>query len=153
MSLAGGHRVGVGERSSNDDSIDRTGGRIICEICLEELTTLEPKHQTMFSYAYPHAPLPPSALLSNEAVAKKSWRAWLERLVAGGPGAGGDQAEAASGAAGGGDGDGVDEGGEGALMKVVRVLGARLLGLSDPPKAPIGYGTRWLLLLSLKSCF
>ena len=59
---------------------------------------------------------------------------WLERLVAGGPGAGGDEAEEADGAGGG-----AGAGNEGALMKAVRVLGARLLGLSDPPKAPIGY--------------
>lgn len=75
---------------------------------------------------------------TNEGMAKKSWRAWLERLVAAGPGAGGvgGQPEDEDGAGGGGAG----VGSEGALMKAVRVLGARLLGLSDPPKAPIGYG-------------
>eukprot|EP00903_Cladosiphon_okamuranus_P011658 g10966.t1 len=64
---------------------------------------------------------------------KKSWRAWLERLVACGPGAGVGQEEEADGADGG-----AGQGNEGAMMKAVRVLGARLLGLSDPPKAPIG---------------
>eukprot|EP00752_Nemacystus_decipiens_P002088 g1998.t1 len=73
----------------------------------------------------------------EKSMTKKSWRAWLERLVAGGPGAGGvggqaeeEEEEGAGNAAG--------VGSEGALMKAVRVLGARLLGLSDPPKAPIG---------------
>lgn len=88
-------------------------------------------------------------------MAKKSWRAWLERLVAAGPGAGGagGQEEEEDGAGGGA---GVSS--EGGLMKAVRVLGARLLGLSDPPKAPIGYGRLFCvppcvcsLLLSLDS--
>lgn len=63
---------------------------------------------------------------------KKSWRAWLERLVAG-SGIGGGQDETWEP----GD-DPTEASGDGALMKAVRLLGARLLGLSDPPKAPIG---------------
>lgn len=56
---------------------------------------------------------------------KKNWRGWLERLVT----AGGDEEEE-EGAGGPSP--------EGALLKAVRLLGSRLLGLSDPPKAPIG---------------
>lgn len=67
--------------------------------------------------------------------------------MTGGPGAGSGQAEEMDGGAGGGAG----VGGEGALMKAVRVLGARLLGLSDPPKAPIGYG-RCFALCALRVC-
>ncbi|CAM9550175.1 unnamed protein product, partial [Scytosiphon promiscuus] len=67
-------------------------------------------------------------------IKKKSWRAWLERLIAGGPSAG-EAGETGS------DGDevvGEEASAEGALMKAVRVLGARLLGLSETPKAAIG---------------
>lgn len=80
---------------------------------------------------------------------KKSWRAWLERLVAAGPGAGGagGQEEEEDGAGGGA---GVSS--EGGLMKAVRVLGARLLGLSDPPKAPIGYGRCFVYLPAFVVC-
>ncbi|CAM9879088.1 unnamed protein product [Ectocarpus sp. 6 AP-2014] len=56
---------------------------------------------------------------------KKTWRGWLERLVA----AGAEEEE--EDRVGGGET-------EGALLKAVRLLGSRLLGLSDPPKASIG---------------
>ncbi|CAM9623507.1 unnamed protein product [Ectocarpus sp. 4 AP-2014] len=57
---------------------------------------------------------------------KKTWRGWLERLVAAGA-----EEEEEEDRAGGGET-------EGALLKAVRLLSSRLLGLSDPPKASIG---------------
>lgn len=74
-------------------------------------------------------PLQQHAAATKGINKKRTWRGWLEGLVA----AGREEEEL--------EGDGEDEteaSPEGALLKAVRLLGSRLLGLSDPPKASIG---------------